>query len=77
MVNAVRNFPDERSVNAIKARGVRYLVIHGEWLYGARYEELVAALDRRPDLTLVSRHPWQSADKHAEISVYRISYATP
>jgi len=20
---------------------VRYLVIHGEWLYGARYEELV------------------------------------
>jgi hypothetical protein len=77
IVNAVRNFPDERSIDAIKARGVRYLVIHGEWLYGARYEELASALDRRPDLKLVSRHPWQREDKHAEISVYRISYATP
>ena len=52
-------------------------MIHGEWLYGARYEELVAALDRRPDMTLVSRHPWQREDKHAEISVYRVSYVTP
>jgi hypothetical protein len=77
IVNAVRDFPDERSISAIKQRGARYLVIHGEWLYGARYEELVAALDRRPDMTLVSRHPWQREDKHAEISVYRISYVTP
>ena len=35
--------------------------------------ELVAELDRRPDLTLVSRRPWQREDKHAEISVYRVS----
>jgi hypothetical protein len=72
IVNAVRDFPDETSINAIKSRGVRHLVIHGEWLYGSRYEELVAALDRRPDMTLVSRHPWQREDKHAEISVYRV-----
>jgi hypothetical protein len=77
IVNAVRDFPDERSISAIKQRGARYLVIHGEWLYGARYEELAAALDRRPDMTLVSRHPWQREDKHAEISVYRVSYVTP
>jgi len=77
IVNAVRDFPDDRSISAIKQRGTRYLVIHGEWLYGARYEELVAALDRRPDMKLVSRHPWQREDKHAEISVYRVSYVTP
>jgi hypothetical protein len=47
-------------------------VIHGEWLYGARYEQLVSELDRRSDLRLVSRHPWQREDKHAEISVYRV-----
>jgi hypothetical protein len=51
---------------------VRYLVIHGEWLYGARYEQLVSELDRRTDLRLVSRHPWQREDKHAVISVYRV-----
>jgi hypothetical protein len=72
IVNAVRGFPDEASMNMIRSHGVRYLVIHGEWLYGARYEELIAELDRRPDLKLVSRHPWQRQDKHAEISVYRV-----
>jgi len=77
IVNAVRDFPDDRSISAIKQRGTRYLVIHGEWLYGARYEELVAALDQRPDMKRVSRHPWQREDKHAEISVYRVSYVTP
>lgn len=73
VVNAVRGFPDETSMNVIKSHGVRYLVIHGEWLFGARYEELVAELDRRPDLKLVSRRPWRRQDKHSEISVYRLT----
>ena len=72
VVNAVRGFPDDTAMNEIKSHGARYLVIHGEWLYGARYEQILAALDHRPDLRLVSRRPWQREDKHAEISVYRI-----
>ena len=76
IVNAVRGFPDEASLNVIKSHGARYLVIHGEWLYGARYEELVAKLDRRPDLRLVSRRPWQRENKHSEISVYRVTVPT-
>jgi len=72
IVNAVRGFPDDTSMNMVRSRGVRYLVIHGEWLYGARYEQLVTELDRRSDLKLISRHPWQREDKHAEISVYRV-----
>jgi hypothetical protein len=74
IVRAVANFPDARSFDAIKSHGANYLVIHGEWLYGARYETLVAELDRRPDLKLISRHPWTREDHHSEISVYRISY---
>ena len=74
VVRAVENFPDTASFDAIKSHGVRYLVIHGEWLYGARYETLIADLDKRPDLTLVSRHPWTRADNHSEISVYRVTY---
>ena len=38
-------------MDMIRSHGVRYLVIHGEWLYGARYEQLVSELDRRTDLT--------------------------
>lgn len=71
LARALQNFPDEPSMDAIKSHGARYLVIHGEWLYGARYETLIPDLDRRRDLTLVSRRPWL----HSEISVYRVSYA--
>ena len=74
VVRAVADFPDAASFDMIKSHGARYIVVHGEWLYGARYEELVASLDRRPDLKLISRHPWQREDHHSEISAYRVSY---
>jgi hypothetical protein len=77
LVNAVQGFPDEASMNTIKSHGTRYLVIHGEMLYGARYETLIPELDRRADLKLVSRRPWERAGKHAEISVYRIAFTEP
>jgi hypothetical protein len=71
LADALQNFPDQRSIDAIKSHGARYLVIHGEWLFGARYETLIPQLDSRPDLALVSRRPWG----RSEISVYRVSYA--
>ena len=75
LVKALETFPDEPSIDAIKSHGAQYLVIHGEYLFGDRYKTLIPQLDRRPDLTLVSRHPWATSGKHAEISVYRVSYA--
>jgi Dolichyl-phosphate-mannose-protein mannosyltransferase len=74
LVGAVGNFPDEPSIDAIKSHGVRYVVIHGEYLKGNRYATLIPQLDHRRDMTLVSRRPWQIPGKHAEISVYRVSY---
>ena len=71
---SLANFPDDESMRAIKARGARYLLVHGERLYGDRYSEVIAGLEKRPELTLVSRRPWQLEDKHGEISVYRVSY---
>jgi len=67
------DFPDEPSMDAIRSHGVRYLVIHGEYLRGDRYKTLIPQLDRRPDLTLVTRHPWATVSKHSEISVYRLT----
>ena len=71
---AMQSFPDDGSMSAMREHHTRYLVVHGEYLYGARYELLSAELDRRPDLTLISRHPWALDDKHSEISVYRVAY---
>jgi hypothetical protein len=75
VLNAVKEFPDQRSFDAIKARGARYLLVHGERLFGARYEELGVALAERKDLTLISRRPAVGPNGHGEISLYRISYA--
>jgi hypothetical protein len=74
VLNAMHDFPDQASFNAIKARGARYLFVHGERLFGARYEELQVELAKRPDLMLISRRPAAGPDGHKEISLYRIVY---
>ena len=75
LVHALERFPDEASMAAIRARGTRYLVVHGERLKGDRYDTLIADFDKRPDFALVSRRPWFDRDKHGEISAYRLSAA--
>jgi len=74
LMDAMRTFPDDSSIGALRARGTRYLVVHGERLYGDRYETLIPELDRRRDLVLVSRRPWFDRDKHSEITAYRLLY---
>jgi hypothetical protein len=74
VLNAMQNFPDEASFNAIKARGARYLFVHGERLYGARYEQLIPELEKREDLKLISRRPAVGPNGHQQISLYRITY---
>jgi hypothetical protein len=74
LVNQVQNIPDDMSLMVIKSHGARYLLIHGERLFGHRYEELVEAARRRPELTFVSRSPAEREGQHGEISVFRISY---
>jgi hypothetical protein len=75
ILNAMPRFPDQASFNAIKAHGARYLLVHGERLFGARYEQLIPELERRGDLKLISRRPAVGPNGHQEISLYRISYA--
>jgi hypothetical protein len=70
LVDALRDFPSEEGFRQIKLHNTRYILIHGERLFGARYETLIPDLDRRTDLRLVSRRPWQ----HSEISLYRVLY---
>jgi hypothetical protein len=74
LMAAVQEFPGHGAFVALRARGTRYLVVHGERLLGDRYETLIPQLDRRSDLQLVSRRPWFDRGKHAEISAYRLVY---
>jgi hypothetical protein len=74
LMDGMQTFPDDSSIAALRSRGTRYLVVHGERLYGDRYETLTALLDKRSDLVRVSRRPWYDRDKHSEISAYRLVY---
>jgi hypothetical protein len=73
-IETTNQLPADAAFTAIRQHGTRYLVVHGERLYGNRYPTLIADLDKRSDLVLVSRHAWYDNKKHAEISAYRIVY---
>src|SRR5438876_5034313 len=69
LVAVMRGFPDARSLDALRVRGARYAVIHGERLAPDAYQRLIHAIDGcRCQLTLVARRPWQGR----EISLYRL-----
>jgi hypothetical protein len=66
----MRTFPDARSLELLRARKVRYVVIHGERMGGEHYRQLLAAADACAcGLTLVEKRPWQAA----EVSIYRMA----
>jgi hypothetical protein len=63
----LERFPDPESEAALEGLGVRYVMVHGEFMREGEYQRLIAALDARaPDFRLVSRRPWHSG----EISLY-------
>jgi hypothetical protein len=70
LVDSMKDFPTDESFRQLKMHGARYLVVHGERLFGNRYDSLVEELAHRPEVAIVSRRPWE----HSEISLYRVVY---
>jgi hypothetical protein len=55
LADVMETFPDERSIAALKTRGVEFIVVHGGLLGADRYGEVTAALLARPDTTAVAQ----------------------
>jgi hypothetical protein len=65
----METFPDDRTLEAARARGVDFIIVHGAFYRElADYERMVAALDARPELSLISRTKW----RERETRVYRV-----
>lgn len=65
----MRTFPDARSLAALRARGTRYALVHGERLPHGEYPRLIRAIDACAcGVSVVARRPWQGS----EISLYRL-----
>jgi multisubunit Na+/H+ antiporter MnhG subunit len=71
LAGAMQRFPDAHSLLALRARGARYALVHGEFLEPSAYLAVTHAADECGcGLTLLGRRPW--VDR--EISLYRIEY---
>lgn len=68
---SLANFPDGESMEALRRRYARYVVVHGEVYRPDEYSSIVARADRFPELALVSKTAWRGA----EMSVYRVQPA--
>ncbi len=72
--SAMIDFPDDASFSALRSRGAQYLIVHGERLYGGRYQDVLDRLAARRDVTLVSRRPAEREHQHGEAALYRIDW---
>jgi hypothetical protein len=69
LVAVMQGFPDTGSLDALRDRGARYAVIHGELLAPETYQRMIGEIDAcRCGLTLVARRAWLDR----EISLYRL-----
>jgi hypothetical protein len=62
MTERQRDFPSESAVNYLQTRGVDYVVVHGAFLDRGKFDEIVATLDGRPDMSLVVAAPWEGGE---------------
>jgi len=57
-----RDFPSDSAIEYLKSRGVDYVAVHGAFIEPDKFSGIVAALNERPDMTLVNATPWEGRE---------------
>ena len=65
---AMRTFPDEASMAALRSRGVSYAVIHEEFYGTPGYREIIARVEQSPSFALLST----ATDGQFEARIYQV-----
>jgi hypothetical protein len=68
LVEQLRAFPDERTLQVLRDRGADFIVLHGGFEHRPEYDRLVGVLSARPDVTLVATDRWIEG----EVRLYRL-----
>jgi len=63
----MHEFPSDRALTALRGRGVEFVVIHGGFYGSSAYARVVADLDGRSSLRLVTVDQWEAG----EVRIYR------
>jgi hypothetical protein len=73
LLEAMRRFPDDASLDALRDAGVNYTIVHGRFYTPEQYADLIVALENRPDLIGIGSFPARGGESR----VYRLSAAAP
>ena len=57
-----QDFPSEASIAYLRQRGVEYIGVHGAFYDPKKFADVVAALDARRDVELVTKAPWEGSE---------------
>jgi hypothetical protein len=69
LMDRQRDFPSDEAVAYLRDRGVEYIGVHGAFYGPERFQRVVAALDARPDMELITKAPWEGSESR----LYRLA----
>lgn len=59
LLDRLRSFPDEGSIAYLRARGVRYLLVHSPFYIRGNFDQDISLLKARNDLEPAGRFAWR------------------
>ena len=62
MLEEEKDFPSERAIAYLRQRGVDYVAVHGAFYDPKKFADVIAALDARSDIELVTKAPWEGSE---------------
>jgi hypothetical protein len=62
LLDEVHDFPSEKAIAYLRQRGVEYVSVHGAFYDAKKFADVIAALDARSDLQLVTKAPWEGSE---------------
>jgi hypothetical protein len=68
LLEVMRRFPDDASIDALRDLGVDYAIVHGRYYTPEQYADIITALETRADVTGIGRFPAHGGESR----VYRV-----
>lgn len=62
LLDEEKDFPSEKAIAYLRQRGVEYVGVHGAFYDPKKFAEVIAALDARRDIELVTKAPWEGSE---------------
>ena len=62
LLDEQKDFPSEKAIAYLRQRGVQYLGVHGAFYDPKKFAEVIAVLDARSDVELVTKAAWEGSE---------------